>query len=42
MNAIGILVTSRTIKRRLSGFGLKGRIQMKKTILNHRQCKKRV
>lgn len=42
MNAMGISVSSRTIRRRLSGFGLKGRIPRKKTFLNLKQRKKRV
>jgi hypothetical protein len=42
MNAMGISVSSITIRRRLSGFGLKGRIPRKKTYLNLRQRKKRV
>lgn len=42
MNAADIAVSSRTIRRRLSGFGLQARIPRKKPYLNQKQREKRV
>ena len=42
MNATGIAVSLRTIRRSLSGFGLQARIPRKKPDLNQKQLEKRV
>ena len=41
-NAAGIAVSSRTIRRRISGFRLQAKIPRKKPYLNQKQRKKRV